>query len=310
MENYTCKICGNSIGNQPMLAQELMFGIFDKFVYFKCSHCDCLQIAEIPENMAKYYPTDKYYSYNSNASGLLQKKLVRLFIRAYFRKTIPEFFRHIYPLKKLNLRSRIWFSLIKKQSKDAAILDLGCGDGFILQFFRVLGYKKLLGADPFIENDIVYPSGVKILKADILDISEKFDLIMMHHSFEHMDKPLEVLKKCCNLLNDKGKLLIRIPISDSYAFRKYGSYWIQLDAPRHFYLHSVHSMAILAKESGFKIERIVYDSTNSQIKHSGVNYALNKNRQTFAQKIYQYIEAKRLNLLNDGDQACFLLVKQ
>jgi len=310
MGTYICKICKNNVGNQPIVAPELMLGTLDKFVYFKCSHCGCLQIAEMPEDMSKYYPPDKYYSFNSQSANLLQKPLVRLFVRAYFKKIIPEFSRHFAPLKKLQLRPRVWFSLIKKQNKNSAILDVGCGDGFILQYLNTLGYKKLLGVDPFIKQDISYPNGVKILKNNVFDISEKFDLIMMHHSFEHIDAPLEVLKKCHDLLNDKGTMLIRIPVSDCYAFRKYGVYWFQLDAPRHLYLHSVRSMSMLAKESGFKIKRIIYDSTNSQIINSETNTFSYQIQQTFVQKVYRYFEAKRLNLLNDGDQACFLMVKQ
>jgi 2-polyprenyl-3-methyl-5-hydroxy-6-metoxy-1,4-benzoquinol methylase len=77
---------------------------------------------------------------------------------------------------------------------------------------------------------------------------------MLHHSFEHMDNPCGVLKQIDKLLNPDGELLIRIPVSDSFAWRKYGVDWFQLDAPRHFFLHTTKSIALLAKNSGFVLK--------------------------------------------------------
>jgi SAM-dependent methyltransferase len=311
MENYRCKICGNTTGNQDMIVLEVLFRTFNKFIYFKCSHCGCLQITETPENLSKYYPANKYYSYNSNIE--IEGFFTKLLLNAYFKGYIPEISRHCKMLKIFHLPLRKWFSLIKNLPKTSAILDVGCGDGLLLNIFSVLGYTNLQGIDPFIEKDKESTTGIKIYKKDVFNLSGKYDLIMMHHSFEHMDKPLDVLQQCHNLLDDNGKLLVRIPVSDCYAFRKYGTFWQALDAPRHLFLHTKRSIAILANKSGFDIERVIYDSTNAQIKHSE-SYSLysslkNENKYTFVQKIYQYVEAKRLNLLNDGDQACFVLKK-
>jgi hypothetical protein len=62
-------------------------------------------------------------------------------------------------------------------------------------------------------------------------------------------------------LADKGKILIRIPISSSASFEKYKAHWYQLDAPRHLFLHSNHSIIYLLGISGFINIKIHYDST-------------------------------------------------
>lgn len=62
-----CKICGNTENNTPYTVKEMMYGTQDQFDYFQCSKCHCLQIAQIPENLAQYYPTD-YYSYKAPTS--------------------------------------------------------------------------------------------------------------------------------------------------------------------------------------------------------------------------------------------------
>lgn len=51
---------------------------------------------------------------------------------------------------------------------------------------------------------------------------------------------------------------------DSHAWNHYREHWFQLDAPRHFYLHSLRSMQILCEKSDLRIDRVVYDSRESQ----------------------------------------------
>src|SRR4029078_7219236 len=99
-------------------------------------------------------------------------------------------------------------------------------------------------------------------KIDPLDLNEadKFDCIMMHHSFEHMEHEKPVLAKAKKLLKPGGTILIRIPIYSKPLLEKYGINLASLDAPRHFYVHSVKSMNILVKEAGLKIDAVDYDA--------------------------------------------------
>lgn len=141
------------------------------------------------------------------------------------------------------------------------ILDIGCGVGTLLVRLKEFGFSDLIGIDPFISADIIYPNGVKIWKKDIYGcIGQQYDCIMLHHSFEHMTEPENVFSKLKDMLSDKGRILIRIPLCDSYAWRKYGTDWWQLDAPRHFYLHTVKSISLLSAEFGLQIENIYYNS--------------------------------------------------
>lgn len=50
-----CRICNNSNNNAVYEAKEMLFGTRDKFAYFQCSKCECLQIFDIPANISKYY---------------------------------------------------------------------------------------------------------------------------------------------------------------------------------------------------------------------------------------------------------------
>ena len=39
-----------------------MFGSREEFEYIECARCGCLQIAVIPADLARFYPSDGYYS--------------------------------------------------------------------------------------------------------------------------------------------------------------------------------------------------------------------------------------------------------
>ncbi|MDO8971391.1 MAG: hypothetical protein Q7U74_11930, partial [Saprospiraceae bacterium] len=59
---HECRICNNTQGNPTFTAREMMYGSREKFEYFQCAHCGCLQITAIPPDLSKYYPPG-YYSH-------------------------------------------------------------------------------------------------------------------------------------------------------------------------------------------------------------------------------------------------------
>jgi 2-polyprenyl-3-methyl-5-hydroxy-6-metoxy-1,4-benzoquinol methylase len=312
MLNYQCKICANTQNNQVVIATEMMLGSRDEFMYFKCSSCGCLQIITPPEDLSRYYPSGNYYSYQSavvpkSKTDKLKNVLRYSLFNAYWHLNVP--------LQRLPyVRNFSWLNSLQKIAKTAAILDVGCGSGHLLQQMSIWGFKNLTGIDPFIESDITYTSGAKILKSDVFNHVGVYDLIMLHHAFEHMDNPCGVLRQLHKLLSPEGELLIRIPVSDSFAWRKYGVNWFQLDAPRHFFLHTTKSMALLAKDCEFVLKQVFYDSMETQFLHSekycrdaplcaaDIDVSSSYIRRCKKQAVY-------LNKMKDGDQAGFVLKK-
>jgi 2-polyprenyl-3-methyl-5-hydroxy-6-metoxy-1,4-benzoquinol methylase len=307
---FKCKICENTQAHQLVFAREMMFGFRDKFLYFKCPVCGCLQISEIPNDLSKYYPQN-YYSYQQNTvtSSKFKRMVKRFLVNAYMRGlTVLKYGPH---LRHFDVSKLILLGMLKNFNKRCSILDIGCGVGNLLLEMRNWGYSNLTGIDPFIEKDILYPSGVKIFKQTISEHNDRHDFIMLHHSFEHMPDPHAALKDIHKILKDDGLLLIRIPVSDSYAFRKYQNNWYQLDAPRHFFLHTTNSISYLAKNNSFVVKDIIYDSNEHPILHSE-NYIRDIKRQDQIEFSPSYIKkcrqfTKLLNERKDGDQCCFVL---
>lgn len=312
-----CKICSNEENNKAYEVREMMFGQREVFPYFQCSKCQCLQIETIPKNISKYYP-DNYYSFSD-----VVKPQNRL-------RSLPSRLRDSYAVWNNGLAGKLIYARYPNYilrslsalsiSKDTSILDIGCGTGKSVYSLRELGLKKLLGIDPYINSDIKYKNGVVIQKKEIGEVDGKWDVVMLHHTFEHIANPLETLQQITDLLTSQGHCIIRIPIVPSYAWEHYRVNWVQLDAPRHLFLHSVMSMNILTDQCGLKIQNVVYDSTAFQFWGSEQyakdiplkdkrSFSVNTDGSIFDKKdILSFTKrAKKLNLTSQGDQVIFYI---
>jgi SAM-dependent methyltransferase len=296
----------------------MMFGTRDEFEYVECASCGCLQIIEIPSDLLRYYP-DNFYALQIKKNP--KKHPIRTLIRRQRAKYCLYGKNKLWPLRLKKYGSFNWF----KKSKinfDSDVLDVGCGAGKLLLRMQRNGFINLTGIDPYIKDDISYRNGVKIFKKHIFELNGQYDLVMSHHSFEHMPQPLDVLNKFYELLRPNRYALIRMPVASSFAWRHYGTNWVGLDAPRHLFLYTLKSMQLLSKKAGFKVVDIEFDSTGRQFFASELfvrniplkdssNYLNNAQGALFSHEQMEAFEAKaiELNAKGDGDQACFYLHK-
>lgn len=321
-EPLRCTICDNTANNKIHTAQEMMFGFRDKFQYFECGQCGCVQLINVPADIAKYYPDD-YYSFDKIIYKyhpfkiFFKKQLIKYRVHKKFN-LIGKLFSYFYPNDE---DFYAWFEKLQLPFT-AHILDVGCGNGNLLLKFRKSGYANIEGIDPFIAKDIHYPGGVNIYKKPLNQADGQYDLVIFDHSFEHMPDQEGVLRQVFRLLKPGGYALIRIPVAGTYAWRTYGVNWVQLDAPRHFYLHTVASMKILSDRVGFKRMDMVFDSLGFQFWGSeqyikGIplrdkrSYVELRDESLFSKQQMQEFakEAEALNRASNGDAASFYLFK-
>jgi SAM-dependent methyltransferase len=324
--NDRCQICGNFENNQYYDVREMMFGYRDEFKYFECSKCGCLQIKKIPENITKFYPKNYFAKPNRKLlkrDGLIKSWLMR-------EKTKYLLYQKSILGKLVSLVSKIepvpvftgwnWVDDLRNINLglDAAILDVGGGHGSLLYYLRKQGFSNLIGVDPYIEEKDIFSESIKIYKKELKNLDDQFDFIMLHHSFEHMSHPKDIFEQLYRLLKPQRYLLIRIPVASSFAWKKYGVNWAQLDAPRHFFLHTPESIQILANKVGFEIVNVIYDSTEFQfwvseqyLRDIPLKEKSNTKNSIFsAEEIEAFkTEAEKLNSEKQGDQACFYLYK-
>jgi len=261
-----CSICECPDG-QLHHAEERMFGWGDPFDYFECSECGCLQLVNPPEDLGKYYPPDEYYSYREKLEPIPPISPLRRLVRrkrneAQLRqsKGLMGKLAENKPAPGIELY-RPWFSESPNLHLRSKILDVGCGNGVLLSSLANLGFEKLTGVDPFLSDESA-PDPIQLFSISLEEFKETdFDFIMFHHSFEHLTDPLTTLKATAEKLSDDGVCLIRIPIATAGPWKKYGTHWVELDAPRHFHLHTERSLTHLANRCGLKIVRTEYEET-------------------------------------------------
>lgn len=316
-DDMNCRICSSAEVLGRHTTVEMMYGTRETFGYFQCARCLCLQIDSIPSDLARHY-AGGYYSYRpaERRANLLKRWAGRLRDRhavfggggigkrLFERSPVVE----LRSLRPLQLR------------RDSRVLDVGCGAGFLVFALGELGLRHAEGIDPFLPEPLVYDNGVRVRQLDVVQVQGEWDVIMFHHSFEHLADPAATLARVAELLAPGGQCLLRVPTVTSYAWRHYGVDWVQLDAPRHLYLFAHESIRHLAQAQGFEVEAIVHDSTAFQFwgseqyrlgvpLHDPRSPARNPEGGLFsAQQMAEWGQRSlALNAEQQGDQACFYL---
>jgi 2-polyprenyl-3-methyl-5-hydroxy-6-metoxy-1,4-benzoquinol methylase len=117
------------------------------------------------------------------------------------------------------MRDGIFVRLFNKYSakplKVSAVLDIGCGYGYLLNSFK--GAKEIYGTDiskEAVEMAKKQNPSFNVSVADILKpskINKKFDLILAINVIEHLTNPKIGVKNIKSLLDNNGLVIIHLP---------------------------------------------------------------------------------------------------
>jgi cyclopropane fatty-acyl-phospholipid synthase-like methyltransferase len=117
-----------------------------------------------------------------------------------------------------------------------------------------------------LKQNQTFENHVEIRKAELTSFADPtgFDLISLMHTFEHVAQQEESLNAIKHLLKPRGLCVISIPIVGSAQWHRFGTQWVQMDPPRHLFLHTPHSLRMLAERSGMKVSYSIRESSAFQ----------------------------------------------
>jgi 2-polyprenyl-3-methyl-5-hydroxy-6-metoxy-1,4-benzoquinol methylase len=140
------------------------------------------------------------------------------------------------------------------------VFDIGCGFGGFVWAMQQIGMNAwgnelnpswVNQANSYCNNQLFYGQFLDVVKR----VPEKFDLIFISHTLEHLPDPAEMLRNAKMHLSNTGLIYINVPNSRSDRFKRkgrrsgidYGNF------PMHLNFFTPSSMRYLAEKNGFKI---------------------------------------------------------
>lgn len=250
----SCLICGSSQTHEVYKAKDRMFGGNKIFNYFECKHCSVCFLYPQPsfKELRKYYPSSKYYSYSNSNKKDFFGTIRTYLIRSYYRE---NFFSKLFSFFVANVPAI-------PSAPIGRILDVGCGSGETLSLLKETGWS-VYGVDLDKRAiDVARKRGItaKIGGYEAIESFPQnyFNAVRLYHVIEHIDDPLAALRLIYSRLKPGGQLIMGAPNYDSVVRKIFGSFWYNLDAPRHLFLFSPENLTTLGKRSGFRDPYVDY----------------------------------------------------
>lgn len=137
-----------------------------------------------------------------------------------------------------------------------SLLDIGCGNGPLLLRARDRGWDPhgletsewAVGFD----REVL---GLDVRRGVLEDHpydGERFDLVTMIHSLEHMPRPVESLKAVHSLLTDRGIVRVEVPNHSSLGRRIHRRNWRAYVPPSHLWYFARNSLVDTLRAGGFE----------------------------------------------------------
>lgn len=168
------------------------------------------------------------------------------------------------------------------------LLDVGCGTGDFLWAAQQSGWQ-VTGTE--LATDAVQRASQRInsqvFQGDIthIDLPNTYDMVTSYHVIEHLLEPLAQLRRCYELLNSGGVLLVETPNIKSLGARLRGRKWSHIIPPEHIIYFSPASLKYALKQAGF--EKVVVYTVAPQVVESTAHWPFPFKK--IADSIYQIV---------------------
>ena len=146
-------------------------------------------------------------------------------------------------------------------SKKSRVLEIGSGHGFFLEIMKTNGFD-IIGYDISKEKRKYSKKITNVPVYDIninseISLGNKFDIVVLFHTLEHIADPITLLKNIKKLLKPKGKILIEVPNSDDFHLKLNKFYKEFYWERAHIHYFNPKILKNVIHKSGFKNIRVV-----------------------------------------------------
>lgn len=228
MSARPCPICGGD-GAPRLIAVDRNRAIGDeRFDYRACRACSTLFLANVPDDLGRYYPPDYYpiEAAGEAAAGESESEVAKV-------------------------------ALLRRFCAGGRIVEVGPGAGGFAAQAKRGGFPDVRA----IEMDEracehLRALGVETVHSDqperALAAMDPSRAIVLWHVFEHLTRPRALLRAAAANLDPGGVLLLAVPNPAAFQLRVLGARWPHLDAPRHLQLVPAATLVRIAGGEGLE----------------------------------------------------------
>lgn len=146
------------------------------------------------------------------------------------------------------------------------ILEIGCPSGKIAQ--QLDNYNKWFIIDPNKNENINFKNNIYFIQSlfdNDFHISDKIDIIIHSHLFEHIYEPNIFLKKCYEILDNNGEMFFGVPNMEFIAKNELCPF-LGIFFEHTIFLNKINITYLLEKNK-FKIKNIIDYENHSTLYH-------------------------------------------
>ncbi len=278
--DLVCPVCGSPGNLLYKSVKDRLFGVPGEWNIAKCSNPACQTLWLCPRPEKKEIPEfyKNYYTHNFLGNEKRTENPNRVFS---FKKFVEKAylcskykycsnFSHSALLRGAlsivsyivpSMKSSFDFSVVYlPASENGRLLDVGCGNGWLLIRMKSLGWNAE-GVD--FDEETVKIARKNGLKVKLGSLQEQhypddfFDAITAVHLVEHLSEPLKFVEECKRILKPGGKLILITPNSRSFLHAVFKVDWRGLEPPRHLQVFTPSSLEKLVNRSGFSDVKVL-----------------------------------------------------
>ena len=139
------------------------------------------------------------------------------------------------------------------RNKDVKLFDFGCGIGNFLFHAKMDGFHDLDGIE-YSKKSVkfakeVFDFDIKYGNVLATEFKEKYDIITMLQTIEHLTNPKEILQKINSMLNSKGFLMIATPDNECILAKLWKEKWMHINI-HHTMLYNANALNYILKSTG------------------------------------------------------------